>query len=140
MEGSAQFWVGVPPDGALYVDAMNVLASSPDGWWHDRVAAFHRLIEQLQPLAAVREGRVVVVVEGRAGEQLPSGPHGEVEVAHASRRGRDAADDRIVELLADPAASRATVVTADRDLRDRATAAGAHVIGPRTLRTATPSD
>lgn len=139
MGRSTSHGAGVPPDGVLFVDAMNVLASSPDGWWHDRVAAYHRLIDRLQPLAAARDGRVVVVVEGRAGEQLVTGHHRDVEVAHAARRGRDAADDRIVELLGDPAASPATVATADRDLRRRAVDAGAQVIGPTTL-FASPAD
>ncbi len=124
----------VPTDGPLIVDAMNVLASTPDGWWHDREAAYRRLIEQLRPLAAARAGRVLVVVEGRAGERLRAGPDGDVEVVHATRRGSDAADDAIVALLDDAAVASATVVTADRELRRRATAAGARVIGPQALR------
>lgn len=134
METSAASAAGPGRDGPLIVDAMNVLASRPDGWWRDREAAYRRLIEQLRPVAAARTGVVVVVVEGRAGERLAAGPDGDVEVVHATRRGGDAADDTIVELLSDPAVSQATVVTADRELRRRAINAGALVVGPQTLR------
>ncbi len=121
--------------GRLLVDAMNVLASRPDGWWRDREAAYRRLITQLQPLAAGRPGPVIVVVEGRAGDALAPGTHGDVEVVHAGTRGPDAADDRLVALVeaaAHPASD--TVVTADRALRDRIEAIGATVIGPGALR------
>ena len=128
------FDAAVPSDGPLIVDAMNVLASNPDGWWRDREAAFRRLVEQLRPLAAARDDRVLVVVEGRAGERLRGGADGDVEVVHAARRGSDAADDAIVALLDDPAVTSATVVTADRELRRRAINAGALVVGPQTLR------
>ena len=127
-------------EGRLLVDAMNVLASRPDGWWRDREAAYRRLVDQLQPLAQTRPGPVIVVVEGRAGDALAPGRHGDVEVVHASARGRDAADDHLVVLVTDGAdassdePSTDTVVTADRELRDRVRAAGAMVIGPGSLR------
>jgi uncharacterized protein YaiI (UPF0178 family) len=47
----------------------------------------------------------------------------------------DAADDRIVELLTEGCAG-ATVVTADRALRERVGVAGGRVVGPSTLRSA----
>ena len=122
-------------DGRLLVDAMNVLASRPDGWWRDREAAYRRLVDQLQGLAAARPGPVIVVVEGRAGDALAPGRHGDVEVVHAHARGRDAADDHLVVLVETGAdASSDTVVTADRELRDRVRAAGATVVGPGSLR------
>jgi uncharacterized protein YaiI (UPF0178 family) len=58
-----------------------------------------------------------------------------VEVRHAPRPKRDAADDEIVRLLAadeDPGGVR--VVTSDRWLADRASAAGATVESSRTFR------
>ncbi len=122
-------------EGRLLVDAMNVLASRPDGWWRDREGAYRRLVEQLQPLAEARPGPVIIVVEGVAGDALAPGYHGDVEVVHASARGRDAADDHLVVLVESGAdASSDTVVTADRELRDRVRAAGATVIGPGALR------
>ena len=128
-----------PDDGRLIVDGLNVLGSRPDGWWRDRTGAFERLIAELQPLASRRRGAVIVVVEGRAGESVRAGRHGDVEVVHASRRGRDAADDRIVDLVATPPPAgthrrgRDTVVTADRALIERVGDAGAEVLGPSTL-------
>lgn len=131
----------MPPDDArLIVDGLNVIGSRPDGWWRDRTGAFERLIAELQPLAARRTGAVIVVVEGRAGESLPAGRHGDVEVVHAERRGRDAADDRIVALLATPPRHavaldpvRDTVVTADRALIERVGELEAEVLGPSAL-------
>ena len=129
----------LPDDGRLLVDGLNVLGSRPDGWWRDREGAFGRLIAELQPLAARRSGPVIVVVEGRAGAAIPQGRHGDVEVVHAKRRGRDAADDRIVALLATPPtpitrrSCRDTVVTADRALIDRVQELGAEVLSPAAL-------
>lgn len=129
----------LPDDGRLIVDAMNVLASRPDGWWHDRPAALERLLAELQPLGAGRAGPILLVVEGRAGAGLRAGRHGDVEVVHATRRGRDAADDRIVALLAErsgvgaPGSGADTVVTADRALRDRVRQLGAGILGPSVL-------
>lgn len=126
-------------EGRLIVDALNVLGSRPDGWWRDRTAAFERLIGALQPLAASRTGRVILVVEGRAGDAVPAGHHGDVEVVHAERRGRDAADDRIVALVTSARGTPAgrppddTVVTADRALIERVRACGAQVVGPSAL-------
>jgi uncharacterized protein YaiI (UPF0178 family) len=58
-----------------------------------------------------------------------------IEVAHAPRPKRDAADDEIVrrlKLLADP--SQVRVVTSDRWLADRAWAEGATVVGAEAFR------
>lgn len=131
--------MSLPDDGRLIVDGLNVVGSRPDGWWHDRAGAFERLIAELQPLASRRHGAVIVVVEGRAGESVRAGRHGDVEVVHAGRRGPDAADDRIVDLIATrpPTGTHQpgqdTVVTADRALIDRVGDAGATVLGPSTL-------
>jgi predicted RNA-binding protein with PIN domain len=122
----------------LYVDAMNVIGTRPDGWWRDRDGAVVRLVDRLGVLAtADADLGIVVVVDGRPITALPAGRHGEVEVVYARRTGADAADDRIVELLAGHRAAdmagSATVVTADRDLRARSRALGATIMGPREL-------
>jgi predicted RNA-binding protein with PIN domain len=122
----------------LYVDAMNVIGSRPDGWWRDRDGAVVRLVERLQAYAATTADlEVVVVVDGRPIPVLAEGSHGGVRIAYARRRGPDAADDRIVELLTDRRAAvtsrPATVVTADRELRERSTRLGATTMGPREL-------
>jgi hypothetical protein len=120
----------LPIDGPLIVDAANVVGSVPDGWWRDRAGAAARLRDRLA--AAVPTGQipatveVVLVVEGAArGIEPVDG----VRVVAAPGSG----DDEIVRLVR--AAGRpVTVVTADRGLRERVTAAGASVVGPGTLR------
>jgi predicted RNA-binding protein with PIN domain len=108
------------------VDGMNVIGSRPDGWWRDRDAALRRLLARLQQAAARSHDALTLVLDGRPPADVTEGEHGGVEVRYARRRGRDAADDRIVELVAadtDPGSLR--VVTSDRELADRVTALGA---------------
>jgi hypothetical protein len=61
---------------------------------------------------------------------LPEGDYGPITVRYATRRGRNAGDDRIRELVADIPA--ATVVTSDRSLRHDVEAAGFTAVGART--------
>lgn len=118
-------------DHRLIVDAMNVIGSRPDGWWHDRPGAVRDLVTQLEVLAASRPRvAITAVVDGRPPPD-PPGAGGPVRVLYAGRD-RDAADDRIVELLG-RSEHPATVVTADRELRRRASSRGASLIGPRSL-------
>jgi predicted RNA-binding protein with PIN domain len=115
----------------LIVDGMNVIGSRPDGWWRDRPGAMRRLAEVLSARAAETGTPITVVFDGRPLDELPEGEHGALSVLYARRRGANAADDRIVELVrANP---DVTVVTADRDLRARVTRLGASVSGPRAL-------
>jgi hypothetical protein len=115
----------------LVVDAMNVVGSRPDGWWRDRRGAVEALLAEVRAAAPnLPHHRITVVVDGRGEDQAPD-PAG-VEVRWAPG-GANAADDRIVALL-EAADQPATVVTADRDLRDRVTALGASVEGPRSFR------
>lgn len=117
----------------LVVDAANVVGSRPDGWWRDRAGATARLRDRLAPIH--RHGmpglpapvEVVLVVEGAA--RRVSAAEG-VRVVAADGSG----DDAIVGMVRAVAASRScVVVTADRALRDRVTALGAEVRGPRWL-------
>lgn len=115
----------------LVVDAMNVVGSRPDGWWHDRRGALLGLVADVRAAAAeLGADRITIVCDGRGDDQAP-GPDG-VEVLWAGG-GPDAADDRIVELLSDADAT-ATVVTADRRLRDRVRALGGELEGPGGFR------
>jgi len=112
----------------LIVDGNNVIGSRPDGWWRDRTGAARRLVAALQQLAAATGDRIAVVLDGRPLPDIPEGVHEGVLVAYATRAGRDAADDRIVEEVArdrDPASL--VVVTSDRKLADRVRATGATV-------------
>ena len=75
---------------------MNVIGTRPDGWWKDRDAAMLRLVDLLERWAAA-EGEDVTVVF----ERPPSPPIRStvIEVAHAPRPKRDAADDEIVRRI-----------------------------------------
>ena len=66
---------------------------------------------------------------------LPEGDADGVTVRYATRRGRDAADDRIRELLDEGVAKPTVVVTSDRALAADARARDAEVVGARTLLT-----
>jgi 8-oxo-dGTP diphosphatase len=127
----------------IIVDAANVMGSRPDGWWRDRAGAARRLRDQLTGLAQAgltelpEEMRappldrwypqLVLVVEGKA-RSVAADPAGPVRVVAAARSGDDAIAD-----LAGQLAGRRLVVTADRELRARCTAAGASVTGPGWL-------
>jgi predicted RNA-binding protein with PIN domain len=115
------------------IDGNNVMGSRPDGWWRDRHGAMRRLVAQLDAWAAeAGEDDVLVVFDGRpfSFEDTASG----VEVAFATRAGRDAADDDIARIVAeddDPASL--TVVTSDAEHASRVRAAGASVEGAGAL-------
>ncbi|MGR3934005.1 NTP pyrophosphohydrolase [Streptomyces sp. BRA346] len=128
--------------GLVVVDAANVVGSVPDGWWRDRHGAAERLRDRLGAVAVSGvPGRadvpewarqppldIVLVVEGAArGVDPVEGVR--VEAAPGS------ADDLIVELVGAREPGRpCLVVTADRELRERVTALGAEVVGPRAVR------
>jgi len=117
----------------LVVDAANVVGSRPNGWWRDRGKAAADLCGALTD--AIDAGRleppVVVVVEGAARRGVAELDRNGLRVVHAPGSG----DDTVAALVAEAAADQqaVTVVTADRELRDRARQAGGDVVGPRWL-------
>ena len=116
----------------IVVDGNNVMGSRPDGWWKDRAGAAKGLVEQLGDWAAHTGEDVLVVFDGAKPESVPAPDR--VEVRYARRRGPDAADDDIAELVAtaaDPEGLR--VVTSDADLARRIREHGAEVAGARWL-------
>ncbi|MDQ1731304.1 MAG: hypothetical protein QOK10_1463 [Pseudonocardiales bacterium] len=129
----------------IVVDAANVVGARPDGWWKDRAAATRRLLDALadastdeaavDTLADVSAGDrdVILVVEGAARAGVPSGQVGRVRVTHAEGSGDDAIVAIVRDARAADSARPVTVVTADRELRERVRAAGADVMGPATL-------
>jgi predicted RNA-binding protein with PIN domain len=113
----------------LVVDGMNVIGSRPDGWWRDRDGAVRRLAGRLGAGAGhLGADSVTVVFDGRPVPGLEEGSHGPIAVLYARRPGRDAADDRIVELAGGLGAG-ALVVTSDAGLRRRVGGHGAQVKG-----------
>jgi predicted RNA-binding protein with PIN domain len=116
----------------LIVDGNNVIGSRPDGWWRDRPGATRRLVEQLGRWAAGGED-VLVVFDGPQPEGLAAPPH--VDARFATRRGPNAADDVIADLVAGAEApARLRVVTSDAGLAERVRAHGAEVVPARGFR------
>jgi len=110
------------------VDAMNVIGSRPTGWWRDRDAAVRRLVRDTRRLVAATGEPVILVVDGRPPPDAPDEEESGVRVVYATRRGPDAADNRIVELLVAPEPGIGVrVVTSDRALQARVRACGAEV-------------
>lgn len=120
------------PDRKLVVDAMNVVGSRPTGWWRDRDQAIRDLAARLHRYAEGAGKDVILVVDGHPVDQLPESEDGRMQVRYAHSRSPDAADDAIVSLL-EASDETCVVVTADRDLRERAAGRGASVVGPREL-------
>lgn len=116
------------------VDGMNVIGSRPDGWWRDRDGAVRRLAAALAALADSSGDDIAVTFDGHPVAGLEPGRHAGVDVDYARRGGRDGADDRIVEQVADDDdPGSLTVVTSDRELRRRVSELGALVAGASTV-------
>jgi rRNA-processing protein FCF1 len=83
--------------------------------------------------AAVDSGRVaqpvVVVLEGKAREGVQGGVANGVTVLHAAGSG----DDLLIDVASSASDEVVTLVTADRELRQRAQVLGADVVGPGWL-------
>ena len=118
----------------LVVDGMNVIGSRPDGWWRDREAASRRLVDRCERLVRADGAEVTVVFDGHPRDDPSEEEHTGVRVLYATRRGPDAADDSIVELVASAERSEELrVVTSDRELRRRVETLGATVGGATEL-------
>jgi predicted RNA-binding protein with PIN domain len=116
----------------LLVDGSNVLGARPDGWWRDRPAAVARLVRALDAHAVAGDHELTAVFDG-APVALPALRR--ADVRFASRRGRDAADDDLVALVAaDPDPAGLVVVTSDAELAARIRTLGAAVTGAGAFR------
>jgi predicted RNA-binding protein with PIN domain len=120
--------------GTLVVDGNNVVGAVPDGWWRDRPAAVRRLVERLRCHAEATGDRVVLALDV-AQPDLPAGDNDGIDVVYPARRGRDAADHRIVEMLDElgAAAGDVEVVTSDRALAAGVAERAARVTGARSF-------
>ena len=129
----------------VVVDVANVMGARADGWWRDRAGAALRLCEDVAELAArgVPAERMpvgmpvpavwVLVLEGQARGAAAglTGIPPSVRVVTAPGSGDDAIVAEAAVASVDDGAC--LVVTADRELRRRCTAAGATVAGPGWL-------
>jgi predicted RNA-binding protein with PIN domain len=106
---------------------MNVIGSRPDRWWNDPDRAVRRLTEQLAEFADTSGDEVTVVFDRRP-RDMEAGRYEGATVAFATRRGRNAADHDIIEMVAsDDEPTSLTVVTSDRPLAERVRELGARV-------------
>ena len=101
------------------IDGNNVFGSRPDGWWNDRQAAARRFTQRVAEWSRGHDDPVIVVFDGPVTDETVQLAGGNLRVEVATRRGRDAADDRIVKLVSELDAAR--VVTSDQRLRRRLT-------------------
>lgn len=114
------------------VDAMNVIGSRLDGWWKDRNAAMRAFASAVDDHARETGKDTKVVFDSDPGP-LPELTH--IQVVIARRRGPNAADQVIEELVAahdDPA--RLRIVTSDRALIETIKALGAEVVSSGSFR------
>lgn len=119
----------------IVVDGNNVMGTRADGWWRDRPAAVRRLLARLQCYRRTTGDDILLVLDV-AQADLPEGDHDGVMVRYARRRGRDAADLRILELLDEREGGQeelAEVVTSDRALAGGARRRNASVTGASTF-------
>ena len=112
---------------------MNVIGSRPDRWWNDPKRAMRDMALTLDGLAASTGDEVTVVFDTDPGpiEDVPN-----LTVVIARRRGRNAADHEIEQLVAgddDPTSLR--VVTSDRRLIEKVAELGAKVTSSGRFRT-----
>src|SRR5918996_2184607 len=114
------------------VDAMNVIGSRPDGWWNDPDKAMREFARLLDDHAG-STGKDITVVFDKDPGRLPETSH--IDVVIARRRGRDAADYEIEQLVEDDEdPQHLRVVTSDRDLAGKVRVAGAKVVLSGTFR------
>jgi predicted ribonuclease YlaK len=118
----------------LVIDAANVIGSRPTGWWKDRPGAARTFVDAVRAavVAGRLDGPVVIVLEGKARAGASSGTADGVTVVHAEGSGDDALVDVVRDVPAEDG-DAVVLVTADRELRRRAEALGAEVVGPKWL-------
>ena len=107
------------------VDAMNVIGSRPDKWWNDPKKAMRKFAGNLNEFARSSGDEVTVVFDTDPG---PLEDCDEITVVIARRRGRNAADYEIEQIVSEeeePASLR--VVTSDKRLVEKVTELGAKV-------------
>lgn len=121
------------------IDGNNVMGAGADGWWNDPPAAAARLAAEVARWCNEREeehpgDEVVLVFDGHPVGAVSEQAGGNLAVEFAPRPGRDAADDRIVELTEEfYVEPELTVVSSDKGLRSRLPP-GVHTMPAGTFR------
>lgn len=99
------------------IDGNNVMGAGADGWWNDPTGAAARLAQQVAEWCRTHGDPVTLVFDGAPSDAVAIKAGGNLAIEFAPRRKRDAADDRIVELVeelfVDP---ELRVVTSDKGL------------------------
>ncbi len=104
------------------IDGNNVMGAGADGWWNDPPAAAAALTQEIALWCRRREDSdpddlVTIVFDGRPVPAVEALAGANLAVEFAPRPKRDAADDRIVELVTEMFVdSEVTVVTSDKGL------------------------
>jgi predicted RNA-binding protein with PIN domain len=116
------------------IDGNNVYGSRPDGWWNDRAAASGRFAQRVAEWCRTHDDDVTLVFDAPVPESTLLLAGGNLAIVEAPRRGRNAADDHIVDLVAASTDDGGlTVVTSDRGLRQRLPRT-VHVVGAGRFR------
>lgn len=118
------------------IDGNNVYGSRPDGWWNDRDGAAGRFAQRVGEWCRTHDDDVTLVFDAPLPAAARRLAGGNLTIVEAPRRGRNAADDHIVDLADDLLADgvdAVVVVTSDRGLRNRLPA-GVDVIGSGRFR------
>ena len=90
-EAGARRWV---------IDGNNVFGSRPDGWWNDRPAAQARFTQRVAEWCRTHDDEVVLVFDPPVDPATAQLGGGNLRIVEARRRGLDAADHEIAELVA----------------------------------------
>ena len=101
------------------IDGNNVMGAGADGWWNDPTAAAVRTAQAVAEWCRSLDDEVTLVFDGRPEPRLVEISGGNLSGDFARRTGRDAADDRIVELVDEVFGDHGTdltIVTSDRGL------------------------
>jgi hypothetical protein len=114
------------------IDGNNVYGSRPDGWWNDRPAASGRFAQCIAEWCRSHDDDVTLVFDAPVPATTLGLAGGNLIIEEAPRRGRNAADDHIIELIEatevpvsaddladDASAGRWVVITSDKGLRAR---------------------
>ena len=112
------------------VDGNNVMGAVVRGWWNDPPAAASRLTAAVARWCVEHPDRdVILLFDGKPHDAVAQQAGGNLRIEFAPRPKRDAADDRIVELVEELFADHElTVATSDRGLVERLPP-GVRVIG-----------